>query len=52
MWNLGDFLPHHRTADEAGREAVVVSPAEVKEQYAEWLENIVTTMKLTDGLRN
>ena len=35
-----------------GREAVVVSPAEVKEQYAEWLENIVTTMKLTDGLRN
>ena len=35
-----------------GREAVVVSQAEVKEQYAEWLENIVTTMKLTDGLRN
>ncbi len=35
-----------------GREAVVVSPAEVKEQYAEWLKNIVTTMKLTDGLRN
>ncbi|MCI5954039.1 MAG: WYL domain-containing protein [Lachnospiraceae bacterium] len=35
-----------------GREAVVVSPAEVKEQYAVWLEDIVNTMKLTDGLRN
>ena len=35
-----------------GREAVVVSPAEVKEQYAQWLESIVTTMKLTDGLQN
>ena len=35
-----------------GREAVVVSPAEVKEQYAQWLESIVTTMTLTDGLQN
>lgn len=35
-----------------GREAVVVSPASVKEQYSKWLSDIVETMKITDGLRN
>lgn len=33
-----------------GREAVVVSPASVKEQYQGWLTDIVNTMKLADGL--
>lgn len=31
-----------------GREAVVISPAEVKEEYRNWLNSIVTTMKLSD----
>ena len=35
-----------------GREAVVISPASVKEQYSKWLTDIVETMKITDGLRN
>lgn len=35
-----------------GREAVVVSPASVKERYSKWLSDIVETMKMTDGLRN
>lgn len=33
-----------------GREAVVVAPVSVKESYRQWLSDIVTTMKLTDGL--
>lgn len=33
-----------------GREAVVVSPASVKEQYQRWLTDIVNTMKMADGL--
>ena len=33
-----------------GREAVIVSPAVVKEQYQGWLSDIVKTMQLTDGL--
>lgn len=33
-----------------GREAVIVSPAAVREQYRRWLEDIVATMKLTEGL--
>lgn len=33
-----------------GREAVVVSPASVREQYQRWLTDIVNTMQLTDGL--
>lgn len=33
-----------------GREAVIVSPAAVKEQYQGWLTDIVKTMQLTDGL--
>ena len=32
-----------------GREAVIVSPAAVKEQYQGWLTDIVKTMHLTDG---
>lgn len=35
-----------------GREAVVVSPASVKERYSRWLSDIVETMKITDGLNN
>lgn len=35
-----------------GREAVVVSPVSVKEQYSQWLSDIVETMKITDGLSN
>lgn len=35
-----------------GREAVVVSPASVKEQYSRWLTDIVETIKITDGLIN
>ena len=35
-----------------GREAVIVSPVYVKEQYNKWLLDIVNTMKLTDGLSN
>ncbi|MCM1063592.1 MAG: WYL domain-containing protein [Eubacterium sp.] len=35
-----------------GREAVVVSPASVKEQYSRWLTDIVETIKITDGLNN
>lgn len=35
-----------------GREAVVVSPVSVKEQYSRWLTDIVDTIKLTDGLNN
>ena len=35
-----------------GREAVIVGPASVKEQYSRWLLDIVNTMKLTDGLSN
>ena len=35
-----------------GREAVVVSPASVKEQYSRWLSDIVNTMKITEGLSN
>lgn len=33
-----------------GREAVIVSPASVKEQYRQWLSEIVTVMQLADGL--
>lgn len=33
-----------------GREAVIISPEEVKTQYADWLSDIVQTMKLTSGL--
>lgn len=33
-----------------GREAVIVSPAAVREQYKRWLEDIVATMKLTEVL--
>ena len=33
-----------------GREAVIVSPAAVKEQYQGWLTDIVKTMQLTDWL--
>lgn len=33
-----------------GREAVIISPAAVKEQYQGWLTDIVKTMQLTDGL--
>lgn len=33
-----------------GREAVVIGPANVKEQYQKWLSEIVTLMQLTDGL--
>jgi predicted DNA-binding transcriptional regulator YafY len=33
-----------------GREAVIVSPAAVKEQYETYLEEILSVMKLTDGL--
>ncbi len=35
-----------------GREAVVVSPVSVREQYSRWLSDIVTTMKITEGLNN
>jgi len=35
-----------------GREAVVVSPVSVKEQYSRWLSDIVDTMKIADGLIN
>ena len=33
-----------------GREAVIVSPAAVKERYQGWLTDIVKTMQLTDVL--
>lgn len=33
-----------------GREAVIVSPATVKESYRQWLSDIVTTMNLADVL--
>ncbi len=33
-----------------GREAVVIGPEQVKEKYRHWLEDIVTTIKVTDGL--
>ena len=33
-----------------GREAVVVSPAFVKDRYQNWLTDIVNTMKLAEGL--
>lgn len=33
-----------------GREAVVIGPEQVKEKYKHWLEDIVTTIKMTDGL--
>ena len=35
-----------------GREAVIISPISVKEQYSHWLQDIVNTMQLTDGLSN
>lgn len=35
-----------------GREAVIVSPAAVREQYSQWLSDIVDTMKITDDLIN
>lgn len=35
-----------------GREAVIVSPAAVREQYSQWLSDIVDTMKIADGLIN
>lgn len=35
-----------------GREAVVISPASVKEQYNSWLADIINTIKITDGLNN
>ncbi len=33
-----------------GREAVVVAPASVREQYRKWIEDIVVTMRLTEGI--
>ena len=33
-----------------GREAVVVTPVSVREQYAKWLEEIIVTMRLTAGI--
>lgn len=33
-----------------GREAVIIGPESVKEQYRRWLEDIVTTMKMTEEL--
>lgn len=33
-----------------GREAVIISPEPVKERYSRWLEDIVTTIKMTEGL--
>ena len=35
-----------------GREAVIVSPASVREDYQKWLTDIVTTIKLTQDLPN
>lgn len=35
-----------------GREAVIVSPEAVKEQYSQWLSDIVTTMKITEDLNS
>lgn len=35
-----------------GREAVIIGPVSVKEQYNRWLLDIVNTMELTDGLSN
>ena len=35
-----------------GREAVIISPVSVREQYRRWLADIVNTMKITDGLVN
>lgn len=35
-----------------GREAVVISPTSVKEQYNSWLADIINTIKITDGLNN
>lgn len=35
-----------------GREAVVISPPSVREQYSRWLSDIVGTMKITEGLNN
>lgn len=32
-----------------GREAVVISPISVRERYGQWLEDIVSTMKLLDA---
>lgn len=32
-----------------GREAVVISPVSVRERYGQWLEDIVSTMKLLDA---
>lgn len=33
-----------------GREAVIVSPKQVRQRYAGWLGDIVKTMEMTDGL--
>ena len=33
-----------------GREAVVISPAAVREQYQNWLSDIVTTMRMRSGM--
>ena len=33
-----------------GREAVVIAPDAVREQYAQWLGDIVATMRLTEGI--
>lgn len=33
-----------------GREAVIIGPESVKERYRRWLEDIVTTMKMTEEL--
>lgn len=33
-----------------GREAVVVTPVSVREQYAKWLDEIIVTMRLTAGI--
>jgi len=35
-----------------GREAVIIGPVSVREQYSRWLSDIVDTMKITDGLIN
>lgn len=33
-----------------GREAVIIAPVSVREKYARWLDDIVVTMRLTEGI--
>ncbi len=35
-----------------GREAVIISPASVRDRYSQWLVDIVNTMKITEGLNS